>query len=280
MRALRRAAALLGAVLALVLATGGTAGANGAGAVVEGRHLQLVSSMADGAENLSPGSATTWTIGISADGVEDGTIRRTLVVDGALAAHVRVDVATCTGRPSATGCPGAHPLIEGRSPAAGSPIDLGVQDATGRHWLQVRILLVDGAPDSAQALAGTLRLRAQGAGDDVVVTPPGGGGSTDEDGSTDGVGSTDEGGSDAPARPSGTADTSNAADTAGTGESVSATTGQGSDEDGTARSDGSLGPLAATGMDLLPWLVLTAALILLGALLRRRAQHETHDEEN
>lgn len=264
----RRLALLLGAALALLLSASSLASAAGPEKIVQGRYLQIVSSMSDGADNLSPGDGARWTVGVSADGAEDGMIRRTLVVDGALAPYVLVSVESCASRPSGDACPDATTLVKEHAPTAGRTIDLGSQNTTSQDWLAVRVTLSPEAPDSARALAGSLRLHARGAGEDIGATPPGG----DGDGSGgDGSDEAGSGGSDGSDGPPGSSDGSG--DGSGPAEgpegSVHGDTG---DQAGVGNQasvqQGLPGFLASTGFELVLWLLAAATITLVGAHLR------------
>lgn len=154
--------------------------------VVRGQYLQLVSVMPDGADRLSPGVTVDWVVGVAAPGVEDGTISRTLHVDGDLAPHLRVAVASCTERP-VHDCAGRSTVVASGRPTSLRGIDLGNQK-TSQHWLLIRVTLPEGAPANAQALTSRLRLEARGAGDELTITPePGAPGGPAEENGTDGA---------------------------------------------------------------------------------------------
>ncbi|NUL44774.1 hypothetical protein F7P69_06135 [Cellulosimicrobium funkei] len=229
-----RAAMAFGVALAFLLGMPSAAHADGPEQVVHGARIELVSEMSDEASTLSPGARIQWTVGISASGVDDGTISRTLVVDGALAAHVVLSVDACTTAPAAGRCPNATALLRDQSPTVGGTFDLGSQGATDQEWLLVEVTMVADSPASAQNLGGTLRLRAVGAGEGLEITPPG-------EGSVDGSG--------APVT---------SADEPTVAERLP-------------------GPLANTGLDALPWVLSAAALLVFGALMRRRRQPADKD---
>lgn len=242
--------------LAGVVATPAPAGADTGEHVVQGQYLRLTSVTADGAGRLSPGGTTDWTVGVAAD-AGAGTVARTLRVDGALAAHVRVVVESCPERWTGSGCAaGARTLVESTAVSAGGVIDLGGQDARDERWLRVRVTLPADAPESAQALAGTLTFRAAGSGESVTVAPG--------DGSATG--------------PAGAA----GAGAAGGERSGPATTGAGeaSATGGPGRAADVPGALPRTGADLVPWLALALLAVLAGAALRagRRATEEAGPE--
>ncbi|MFI2105340.1 signal peptidase I [Isoptericola sp. NPDC019693] len=267
--------------LAGVVATPTPAGANtGDEHVVQGQYLRLTSVAGDGADRLSPGDSTDWAVGVAAD-AGDGTVARTLRVDGALAAHVRVAVESCPERWSGSGCaPGARTLVAPTAVAPGDVVDLGGQDARDERWLRVRVTLPADAPESAQALAGTLTLRAAGSGESVAVTPGGGpgGGPGDEPGDVSGASGSGGTGSGGTGVGAGGGEGSAPAG-AGAGE-VSATGGPGWAADVPGWAAGVPGALPRTGADLAPWLALALMAVLVGAALRagRRATEKIGPE--
>lgn len=301
MSATRRMATVLGLALAVLLGTSSLAQADGPEQVVQGRYLELVSVISEGAENLSPGDSMQWAVRISAPGLEEGTIARTLAVGGDLAEYVEVSVEACTARPTSTGCPGATTLLEDRSATSGESLDLGSQAATDQQWLLVRVTLPAETSKDAQALAGTLRLHARGVGEDLSVSPDEGPGGTTSGGEENGTGGTDEPGAlaagpdESAAGPGSSTsgsdwDTANGSGTSpdrpSEGSTGSGRSTGGSDESAARSAEttsaGQLVPgfLAATGMAVAVWLLAAAALLLLGEALRRGRRALTKNDEH
>lgn len=154
----RRLALFLGAALALLLGASSLASAAGPEKIVQGRYLQIVSSMSEDADNLSPGDSARWTVGVSADGVEDGMIRRTLVVDGALAPYVLVSVESCASRPLRGRLPGCDHTGEGARPHR-RPHDRPGQPE--HHLAGLAGGQGDVIPESPRLCAGTRRIAAR-----------------------------------------------------------------------------------------------------------------------
>lgn len=279
MTATRRIATAVAAFV-LLLALSPLARAEGTEQLVQGRSLELVSVTSGAAETLAPGDTMAWAVKISAPGVEDGAISRTLVVGGDLAEHVEVSVEACAARPASTTCPGGTSLLEGRGTPSGGSYDLGSQAATDHQWLLVRVGLPDGTPEDVQSLAGTLSLRARGVGDDLSVSP--GGGTGDESGGASVDGSGGSGGSDG----SGGSGDSTGGTRPSHGTSDDAASGSGGFDTGSTGSSGNapadqvpLGFLAATGMAVAVWLLAAAAILLLGASLHRGRRALTRNDE-
>lgn len=166
----RRGLAVLLAAAALVsLQAVPTAGAVTAPTetVVAGEHLQLVSITSPAMSSLSPGGSAAWDVGVAVTTAGEATVDVTLQVLSAPADTFEVQVARCDERWTAQGCPSAAVSLLDAPLATGVSAALGTADGDEAPWYRVVVTMIGAGTDAAA----TLRLHAEGVGEELSAGP-------------------------------------------------------------------------------------------------------------
>ncbi|WP_139084409.1 hypothetical protein [Nesterenkonia sp. F] len=156
--------------------------------IITGEHLELVSVLPpNAAQQLAPGDAAVWELGISAEAPSPGAVRTGLSLSGQVPLHVVVE--SCDepwgGTPrvvepvrsaaaEATSCTsGRRTLLEGTtlSPDGEDRRRLAEHAAEEQRWLRLQVSLPEGAGDTAPSLTSRLRVHVAGEGESLSVAP-------------------------------------------------------------------------------------------------------------
>lgn len=160
-------AAPAGVLLVALMAS--TAAAAPSEDVVRGQHLQLTSVSDDRMQGLGVGDSAAWDVGLQVLTPGEATVAVSLEVVQATADAFAVTVARCDTRWTDDACPTGAVTLTTTTAATGERERIDRVEGHEAPWYRLAVTRTGGA-DGATS---TLRVRADGAGEDVSTGPGG-----------------------------------------------------------------------------------------------------------